>query len=417
MPALRVLISGGGIAGPALALPLARLGHRVTIVERSATHRSGGQQVDIREPAIEAVTRLGLIEDFRNIIVEEGGLQFVDTNDKVKAFFGGGGQERLSLSAEFELMRGQIAALLREKSEGLVAWKFGAVVEDWEDNGNTVQVKLSDGTEEEYDLLVAADGQNSKLRKVMLQRAGLADHTKSLEVLGGYFSIPREPSDKAVATVYNAVGGHVYSTRYHSKDQGQGYLLTMAKDERFRQTMREGSTQEKKAVLTEIFSDRGWQSNRLVKAMNETDDFYGTETVQIKSDKWSSGRVVLLGDAGYCPSPLTGMGTSLALIGAYVLAGEVGPADRKDQDLRRSLEAYESKLRPFVDKVQELPPGVPQMLYPETKWGIWILQTFAGVAAMLNVEKYASKLLPTSKNPWRLPDYPELDAAMKAGTV
>ncbi|KAH8170118.1 FAD binding domain-containing protein [Sarocladium implicatum] len=410
MPALRVLISGGGIAGPTLAHALLRLGHSVTILERSPSLRATGQQVDIREQAITAATRLGLISSLRDIIVHENGLQFVDGEGKQLALFQGDGKDRLSPSAEFELMRGDIARMLWEKTRETAEWRFGAMVEGWQEDGDGVKVKMSDGKEESYDLLVAADGQNSRIRKMMLDRAGFQDHTKSLGVLGGYFSVPRTASDPNMASVYQAVGGYVYSTRWHSETTGQGYLLTMSKEKEFRRVMAEGTTQEKKDVLAKMFSDRGWQSNRLVEAMRETDDFYAAECIQVMSDKWSSGRVVLLGDAGYCPSPLTGMGTSLAFIGSYVLAGEIGRADQSQtKGLSSALENYEAKLRGFVEQVHKLPPGVPRAAYPETKFGVWLSRSIIGIASRLQADKIASKLLPTSRNPWELPRYPDLD--------
>ena len=405
MPALRVLISGGGIAGPTLAHSLLRLGHSVTILERSPSLRATGQQVDIREQAITAATRLGLISALRDIIVHEAGLQFVDEKGKQIALFQGGGQERLSPSAEFELMRGDIAKMLWEKTKGRAEWRFGAMVEGWEEVGEGVQVKMSDGREESYDLLVAADGQNSRIRKMMLDRAGVQDHTKSLGVLGGYFSVPREASDPSMASVYQAVGGHVYSTRWHSETTSQGYLLTMSKDKDFRRVMAEGTTEEKKEVLAKMFADRGWQSNRLVEAMRATDDFYAAECIQVMSDKWSSGRVVLLGDAGYCPSPLTGMGTSLAFIGSYVLAGEIGRADQSQpRDLRLALEGYEAKLRGFVEQVHKLPPGVPRVAYSETKLGIWFSRSIVGLASKLQADKiWVFRQLPRISRSWEQP--------------
>lgn len=417
---MRILISGGGIAGPALAHALSALKtpHQITILERAPALRSAGQQVDVRGVGLQAATRLGLLPSLRNLIVKEEGFQVVDKEGVVKAFFPGGeeGKERLSPSAEYELMRGDVCKMLAEKTEGKgnVQWEFGKTVQGWEEDASGgVRVKLDDGGEETYDLLVAADGQGSRVRRTMLSKAGARDHNRNLGVTAAYFSMQREPSDKPVATLYQAPGGYVYSTRWHSPTKGQGYLLTMSKDDKLAKAMNGGTLDDKKAVFAEMFQGRGWQSDRIVKAMQESDDVYMSETIQVKSEIWSHNGVILLGDAGYCPSPLTGMGTSLALIGSYILAGEISLIGKEHDNLSAALDAYETKLRPFVEKTQELPSFVPRVAYPESKIAIWLTQNILGVAAWLRLDKIALKFVATEKNTWELPRYPELEDVLK----
>lgn len=113
--------------------------------------------------------------------------------------------------------------------------------------------------------------------------------------------------------------------------------------------------------------------------MQKSDDFYMQEIAQVKLPEWSKGRVALLGDAAYCPSPISGMGTSCAIVGAYVLAGELG----KTTDHRQALEQYEKLVRPYIEDAQALPPGAPAIANPQTAWGIYILNAFVAAVSWI----------------------------------
>lgn len=133
--------------------------------------------------------------------------------------------------------------------------------------------------------------------------------------------------------------------------------------------------------------------------MLKSPDFYAQEIVQIRSPTWSRGRVVLLGDAGYCPSPLTGMGTSAAFMGAYVLAGEIA---RHSDDLLTALKRYEEVFKPFMNKLQDLPLGIPGLVYPKSEWGIKVLYGLVGFGAAVKLGRVI-EMLPTKKRKWQLP--------------
>ena len=116
---------------------------------------------------------------------------------------------------------------------------------------------------------------------------------------------------------------------------------------------------EQRALLTKHFAGKGWQCDALLAAAAEADDFFFDAFAQVHMPTISRGRVTLVGDAGYCASPLSGMGTSLALVGAYVLAGELGPADSLGvEPIQTALGRYEAVMRPYVDRCQDLPNGI-----------------------------------------------------------
>ncbi|KAG5952003.1 hypothetical protein E4U53_001817 [Claviceps sorghi] len=407
---LRVLISGAGVAGPALAFWLSRLGHACTVVERCGHLRASGQQIDIREQGIDAVQRMGLLDDVRGIAVDEAGIRFVDASDKTFAAFGrvesgpGQMQKKQAFSSELEIMRGDLCRLLYGKTRHTTEYVFGKYVTGFEDGHDGVRVTLSDGDTATYDVLVAADGQGSRIRRMLLRDEDPSvDASRNLGAYISYFTIPRRPGDVNMATVYVATGQRVLLTRFHSETEGQGYLMTTAHAGRIDDVLRRDVAAQK-ALFADLFRDAGWQADRLVQAMRESDDFYAHAVTQVRSGIWSKGRVVLLGDAGYAPTPLTGMGTSLALIGAHILAGEMA---RRPDDPARAFAAYEAVFRPFVEKTQQIPPGLPGLLYPRTAWGVKIIQFLLWLFATLRLDKLMRMSI-FEKKEWQIPSYPEL---------
>ncbi|RSL49324.1 hypothetical protein CEP53_009201 [Fusarium sp. AF-6] len=248
MTQLRVLISGGGIAGPAAAFWLSRLGHSCTILERFPSLRTGGQQIDIRGQGIEAAKRMGILGTIREHAVDEGGLQYVDMQ---------------SFTSEYEIMRGDLCKIIYDAAERRTKYRFGTSVESFENVGDKVNVKLTGGTTETYDLLIAADGQGSRLRRKMFQNEPESTYTRYLGLNGCFYGLPRKPGDPNLATVYSAPGRRVMSTRWHSKDRGQAYILTMSHEKEFEEVMKKDVASQKK-LFSEIFQDAGWQAPRLI---------------------------------------------------------------------------------------------------------------------------------------------------------
>jgi 2-polyprenyl-6-methoxyphenol hydroxylase-like FAD-dependent oxidoreductase len=130
---------------------------------------------------------------------------------------------------------------------------------------------------------------------------------------------------------------------------------------------------QQKQLLARAFAGEAWEVPRLLEAMWEAPDFYFDTVSQVRMDRWSSGRVALVGDAAYGPSPMAGVGTSLALVGAYVLAGELGTAGG---DHRTAFASYERELRDYVGKSHKLAKGNAAGLVPRTRSQIWLRNQF-----------------------------------------
>lgn len=164
--------------------------------------------------------------------------------------------------------------------------------------------------------------------------------------------------------------------------------------------------QTQKNLLQKEFAKAGWQAERLLNAMHNAPDFYFHVIQQIKMRKWSTSRVVCLGDAAYAPSPLTGMGTSLAIVGAYVLAGEISKLEAGEHP-SKALDAYETKFRPFVEETQKVPFFVPGIGHPDTTWKSWLLHMFLrGVSRVVAIPWVQKRLGdPGNTEDFPLPEY------------
>ncbi|KAI9049745.1 hypothetical protein LZ554_005897 [Drepanopeziza brunnea f. sp. 'monogermtubi'] len=421
MPPPRVLISGASIAGPALAFWLVRAGCTVTVVEQARSLRSEGQGVDIRGAAREVVRRMGLFDAIRARSSHEAGIAFVDGASRPFARFGvdlasGNGA---SMTCDIEILRGDLARILYECTAGPVRYVFGEVVEGMAETGEgDVEVHFKRGApSERFDLVVAADGIGSKIRSMAALGSGsgaAAEVVVSKNAFIAYFSLPKVEGDGMWARVHWVAGGRCLVMRPDKEGLMRAFLMMTfydPADERLARLHRASKQgwPEQKALVQELFQDADWEGPRMLAAMHDADDFYFQHVAQIKLDRWSSGRVAVVGDAGYAPTPFSGMGTSLAFIGAYVLAGEIS---KRLDDIPAALKSYEQITRPYIERVQKLPPGVPWLFNPQTAIGVrvlqsamWCISTISDSFLAKSITKIASLIPWTSKQDFVLPEY------------
>jgi len=410
MGRLRVLISGGGIAGPALALWLSKLDYDITIVEWFHGLRDAGQQIDLRGQGVQAMKKMGIEQAVRAKVVDEQGMQFVNADGVRQAFISPNktGKGRQSATSEFEIMRGDLCRILYDRTKASVKYVFGTSITSFEQRAADVAVQFSDGTHATFDVVVGADGQNSRTRRMLLG-PDAPDALRAVGLYTSWFTIAQQPGDTNVASIYHAAGRRVLITRRDNPRTMQAYLFTMADGAAMEAALKAG-VPEQKDVLAATFRGAGWQAPRIVEGMRAATDFYAQAVGQVRIPAWSRGRVVLLGDAAYCPSPISGLGTSAALVGAYVLAGEMARhrADASDEGLFAALKAYESRLRPYIDEAQTVSPWFTRLLFPETQWGIWVIHTVVWLITVLRLDKLGSRLSSDDIGGWKLPDYNEL---------
>lgn len=371
MSNLRILISGAGIAGPTLAFWLAHAGARVTIVERAPALRAIGQNVDIRGAGLEVIRRMGLEDVVRKNTTNEEGIVFVDANNRARAQFGvdQSGKDR-GLTSETEILRGTLAMLLHDSTKDKVEYIFGDYVSAVDENDDRIQVTFANYTpNRDFDLLIASDGLSSSTRSLIFPGTQQTC-VRPLSQYLAYFSIPYQESDGLLARWYSAPGGRAVLMRPGGNAGRTTAVLSVVSTTSHLQTHKKLSQRVMKKIVRQYFEDAGWETLRVLDGMDNADDFYVQVNAQVKLDSWSKGRMSILGDAAYCPSHTSGMGTAVSLVGAYVLAGEIS---KYGADYGTAFREYEKIMRPFVDKAQKLLPGAPKIVHPETAWGISVL--------------------------------------------
>jgi 2-polyprenyl-6-methoxyphenol hydroxylase-like FAD-dependent oxidoreductase len=349
----RVLISGAGVAGPALAFWLTRNGCRVIVVEIAPGIRPGGQTVDLRGAGGDVVERMGLMDQMRERALDQHGIAWIRADGRrraempVTAFNGNG------VVSKLEILRGDLVDVLYHATKDDTDYRFNIRIEKLEQNDEGAEATLDDGTTVQADIVVGADGPHSAVRRLVF-----GPEEQFVKPLGGYnawFSAPDTVGLDGWYLMYQEPGLNA-STR-PSLDPAVAKAALAFRSDPIDYDRRNPA--EQLALLKERFAGAGWQCDALLAAAAEADDFYFDAFVQVHMPTISQGRVTLAGDAGYCASPLSGMGTTLALVGAYVLAGELGLADSLDaQRIRSALARYESVMRPFIDNCQDLPNGI-----------------------------------------------------------
>jgi 2-polyprenyl-6-methoxyphenol hydroxylase-like FAD-dependent oxidoreductase len=349
-----VVISGAGIAGPALAHWLSLNGYRVVVAELSAAIRPGGQTVDLRGAGRAVVERMGLLDQMVERALEQRGVAWVRSDGTrrgempVEAFHGNGMVSRL------EILRGDLVDVLYQNTRERVEYRFSTRISALEQSDDVVSVTMTDGSTLPADLVVGADGPHSAVRLL-----AFGPEEQFVKPLGGYnawFTAPDTVGLDGWYLMYQAPPGLNASMR-PSHDPATAKAGLAFRSDPIEYDRRDIDAQ--RALLVERFHGAGWECDALLQAAADADDFYFDAFTQVHMPTLSKGRVTLVGDAGYCASPLSGMGTSLALVGAYVLAGEIGPAESLDgEGIRSALQRYEAVMRPYIDRCQDLPNGI-----------------------------------------------------------
>ena len=385
----RILVTGASIAGNALAWWLARAGHDVTVVERAQEFRDGGQNVDVRGQGREVLRRMGLEAAALARGTGEQGTAWVGEGGRIKACFAldasaEAGKTRDGMTAEMEILRGDLAKLLWEAAREQASFRFGesiaAVVPE------TGEVTFADGTTGRYDAVIVAEGVGSATRELVLPGA---NEPRWMDMVIGYFTIPRTAADDRLWRWYNAPGKRSVGLRPDNHGTTRAMLIAHQKP---------GGEQEwdaarQKAWLREKFAGIGWEAPRILAAMDGAEDFYFEVLRQVRMPRWSVGRVALTGDAAWCATPLAGQGTTLAVVGAYVLAGELSRAD----DVRDGFAATERVMRPMVEKAQNFPKIVPRLLHPRTGLGIGLLHGALNLASRPAVQALRGRCGPAGR--------------------
>ncbi|GEB48352.1 FAD-dependent monooxygenase [Streptomyces cacaoi] len=354
----KVLISGAGIAGPALAFWLNRYGYAVTVVEKAGTPRSGGYPVDVRGTALEVVRRMGILPRLRDAHVDSRRITFLDGD--------GGHVASLSPHAvagsvqghDLEVRRGDLADALHTAVRDEVEFLFDDSVDALDQSGHGVDVTFRRGGSRTFDMVFGADGLHSRTREFLF-----GPEERFHRYLGYCFAVFTLRNTFGLShevTMWNTPGRAAALYAVGDSDDVHAFLACARPEPPFG-TAAFRTTAGQRELFAAQFADAGWEVPGLITALRDADDLFLDVVSQIRMPRWSQGRVALVGDAAYAPSFLTGQGTSLALVGAYMLAGSLAGRDHA-----AGFAAYEHATREFVTLNQDQAGMGEATLFPTT---------------------------------------------------
>jgi 2-polyprenyl-6-methoxyphenol hydroxylase-like FAD-dependent oxidoreductase len=344
---IRVLVAGASIAGPALAHWLHRRGAEVTVVERAPELRPGGQAVDARGVAKEVIRRMGLDAAVRAACTDTAGAYTVDVDGNVLETFRADDHGGDGYIAEIEILRGDLSRVLFDDTRDGVEYVFGDRIAELTQDADGVDVTFAGGDRRRFDLVIGADGLHSALRAMVFgPRERFVRH---LGLVLAFYSVPNEFGlDRWLIDYQDQESGRSAGLR-PIQDATRAMAMFSFPAADFDVDYRDVAAQ--KRLLRERMAGFGWLTPRILEHLDDTPDFYLDQVAQVVMDRWSSGRVGLLGDAAFSSSPMSGGGTGLALVGAYLLAGELAAAG---WDPEAGFAGYEARMRSFVEANQEI---------------------------------------------------------------
>jgi 2-polyprenyl-6-methoxyphenol hydroxylase-like FAD-dependent oxidoreductase len=363
---MKVLISGAGIAGPTLAYWLAHYGYQPTIIETAPHLRTGGYVIDFWGAGYDIADRMGLLPEIDRKGYKVTEVRVVGQSGQRIAGFPADAFSRMTEGRFVSLPRGELAASLFGKIEGRVETIFGDSIDRIEQTRQGVVVPCESGKTREFDLVIGADGLHSRVRRLVCGEQGRFERYLGYKVAAfqvkGY-----RPRDELVYVMYTQVGRQV--VRFAMRDDRTMFLFTFADE----QVSEVDNVEAQKALLRRQFTAAGWECPHILQALDSCDDFYFDRVSQIQMNSrtglWTSGRVSLVGDAAFCVSLLAGQGSALAMVAAYILAGEL---HRANGDYATAFGRYQDLFGPFVLKKQKAALRFAGTFAPRSRFALFL---------------------------------------------
>ena len=391
---MRILVSGAGVAGPALAFWLAFYGAATTVVEVAPVLRGGGFAVDFRGPThLGVLDRMGVLDALRGLQTHAGAMRCVDEH----------GQEIFTLPAAFaggdiEVYRSDLSRVLYERGQAVDSgltpeYLFGDTISSLTETADGVQVAFARTEPRTYDLVVGADGLHSTVR-----RLAFGPELQYVRHLGYYlagWSLPNSLGVDGTPQQYN-VPGRMAGVSADLRDSTRARAFVVFASPRL--DYGRDDVEQQKKIVAEAFGDLGWHVPRLLEGLGPASELYFDAICRVSVPRISAGRVALLGDAAYGVT-LGGMGVGTGIVGAYVLAGELAASGG---DYRSAFETYERRMRGYASGWQRhASPG--KFLAPATSAGLWLRNSLFRRRLVQRTMVSGTKSLATG---FDLPDYP-----------
>jgi 2-polyprenyl-6-methoxyphenol hydroxylase-like FAD-dependent oxidoreductase len=370
---MRILISGASIAGPVLAYWLTRYGFDVAVVERApALRKTGGHAVDLFRPAMEISEKMGVLPQIEALatgtdtgMIYREGTQRPVRIDITKAV--GAASDR-----HVEIMRDDLSEAYYDAGRDQVEYLFSDSITAISPDGGVI---FENAGPRRYDVVIGADGLHSNVRRLVF-----GEDAGRTQFLGGYLgvlSVPKTLAREGEMVVHLGVDRLAGIYTAQPLDDARALFMFRSKEEleyHYRDALRQ------KELLRAAFDGMHATVDGWLDELDRTPTFYFDSITQLQLDTWSRGRVTLVGDAGYCPGPAVGGSTSIAVLGAYVLAGELAQANG---DYARAFTAYEREMIDPVRRSRAFARTVAKSLVPNSTAGVWALTRGAQLISML----------------------------------
>ncbi|HMI84984.1 MAG TPA: FAD-dependent monooxygenase [Polyangiaceae bacterium] len=385
----RILISGAGVAGPALALCLRESGFAITLVERAKSLREGGQAVDFRGPVHRAVLeRLNIWEAIRAQRTNPSELVLLRQNGSAVATLPG-----VLMSGDVEILRGDLSRLLYDRTRDATDYRFDDHVTAIEERDEAVIASFASGETKSYDYVVGADGLHSKTRSLVF---GADD-----DVLQHHgYRIASFATENLLRTTTGAVMYTVpgRAACVSALDRHRGRALLVYAGDPLGPERRDLDGQRR--AIREIYRDVGWEIPRVLDALDAARDLYVDAIASVHVSRYHRGRVVLLGDAAW-GGTLGGQGTSLAIVGAWVLAGEL----TRSADPAIAFARFDSAMRRYATRCQAGAKRAGSFFAPKTRIGVALRNAMYGFLTSKRMLGFFEKLVKEAASDFVLPEY------------
>jgi 2-polyprenyl-6-methoxyphenol hydroxylase-like FAD-dependent oxidoreductase len=358
-----VLISGAGIAGPTLAYWLSRYGFTPTVIERAPVLRSGGYIMDFWGVGFDVAERMHLIPRLKYAGYDPREVRIVDDLGRRVGGFRTNRLRRALCDRFFSIARGDLSKNIYETVEGHVETVFGDSVRALQEDQSGIAVEFDRSPSRRFDLVIGADGLHSVVRKLVFGPE--PSFATCLGYCAASFAVDGYPHrNESVYVAYCRPGKQV--ARFALRDGRTVFFVIFAAPDI---SVAHHDTDAQKGFLRQTLSEMDWECPEILKALDSVNELYFDSVTQVRLSQWHRGRVALVGDAAFCPSLLAGEGSSLAMAGAYLLAGELRDARG---DFRAAYSSYQRRFKPFIERKQRLAARFSRQFAPRTRFGLFV---------------------------------------------
>jgi 2-polyprenyl-6-methoxyphenol hydroxylase-like FAD-dependent oxidoreductase len=347
---MEILISGAGIAGPALAYWLGRYGFRPTIVETAPALRTGGSAVDFRGRLhLGVLSKMGVVDALRAVETHGTEMRFVDADGATLMTWPAG-----LAGGDLEVQRGDLSRILCEAAGDRTEYLFGDRIAALTDTPAGVEVTFAGGRQRRFDLVIGADGVHSAVRRLVF-----GPEEQFVKHLGYYvagWDVPADLTEPGRIVMHNTPG--------RMAGAGGGAAFFCFRSPRLRYDRHDPAGPGR--ILRDRYAGMGWLTPRLLDHLDPAGDVYFDQICRVDNPHWTRGRVALVGDAA-CGATIGGQGNGTAVVSAYVLAGELAAAGG---DHTAAFARYEQRIARFARRTQKGGDTTGMFLAPKTATGI-----------------------------------------------